>query len=317
MSGPARKVIIDCDPGIDDAIALCLALFEPSLEILAVTSVEGCVSAHQANRNVQAILEQLDPQRLPRLGAATPAENAPAVNTRFLHGDSGLGSLSWEVSELHHQHPSEKVIADIVRANPGDVTIIALGPLTNIARAFQRDPGLVGLIDRLIIMGGSMTGVGNITASAEFNIYYDPQSARSVFRSKTTKTLIPLDITRQVVWYMDLLEEIPDVSTRAGRLLRGLLPYAFRSYRQQLGQESIQLNDVIAMMAAISPELIQAEEMAGDVEIQGELTQGMTIFDRRPQPEWSCNMEVATVIDVPRIRQTMIDGLKRAGRLTQ
>ena len=317
MSMPIRKVIIDCDPGIDDAVALCLALFDPDIEILAITSVEGCVSAHQANRNVQSILEQLDPDRHPRLGAASPAENAPAVNTRFLHGDSGLGNLNWNVSELHHQHPSEKVIADTVRANPGDVTIISLGPLTNIARAFQRDPGLAELINRLIIMGGSMTGVGNITASAEFNIYYDPHSARAVFRSKTTKTLIPLDITRQVVWYMDLLETIPRVTSRAGRLLRGLLPYSFRAYRQQLGQECIQLNDVIALMAAISPELIQAEEIAGDVEVQGELTQGMTIFDRRPQPEWSCNMEVAKVIDVPRIRQNVIDGLQRAGELTE
>ena len=317
MSGPARKVIIDCDPGIDDAIALCLALFEPTLDVLAVTAVEGCVSAHQANRNVQGILEQLDPSRIPRLGATSPSENSPAVNTRYLHGDQGLGNVSWEVSELHHQHPAEKIMADIIRANPGDVTIISLGPMTNIARAFQRDPGLVPLVDRLFIMGGSLTGIGNITANAEFNVYYDPPSARSIFRSRTTKTLLPLDITRQVVWYMDLLDEMPSVASRVGRLLKGLLPYAFRSYRQQMGQEGIYLNDVIALMVAVHPDLVQTEELAGDVEETGELTRGMTVFDRRPQPEWTCNMEVATVIDVPRVRELTIQALQRAGRLTE
>ena len=312
----ARKVIIDCDPGIDDAVALCLALFEPRLEVVAVTATEGNIWAEQATRNVQAIIEQLDPPRLPRIGVASPGDNTPTVDARHIHGNDGLGNSGFEVSELHHQHPSEKIISDEVRAAPGDITIIALGPLTNIARAFSRDRELPGLVDRLIIMGGSVGGIGNVTAAAEFNIYCDPRSARSVFRSLTTKTLIPLDATRQVGFTMDFLDELPDESTRAGDFLRKILPFAFRAYHQQLGQESIHLHDAVAMVAAIHAELFTTTEMAGDVETTGELTAGATIFDRRSNAQWRPNMEVAVEVDVAAVKDCIMRGIIHAGQST-
>ena len=145
----AKKVIIDCDTGIDDAVALCVALFDPRLEVLAITATEGCVEADQATKNLQLILELLNPPRFPRLGLATPAESRPPVDTRYLHGDNGLGNVDLgEIPSLHHGRPSAKVIADTIRANPGDVTIISLGPQTNIAAAFRRDPSLVALVDQ-------------------------------------------------------------------------------------------------------------------------------------------------------------------------
>lgn len=301
----ARKVIIDCDPGIDDAVALVAALASPELEILAITAVEGCVHADQASRNVQAIIEQLDPRRLPRLGFASPADEAPAVDTRYLHGDDGLGNSLFSVSQLHHRHASEKLIGDIIRAYPHQVTIIALGPLTNIARAFQREPQLPELTHRLIMMGGSVSGVGNISATSEFNVFFDPKSAREVFQSRVTKTLIPLDTTRQVTFGLDFLDQLPPISSRAGMLLRSLLPYSFRSYRQQLGCEDICLNDAVALIAATSPELFETEEMAGEVEVLGELTRGMTIFDRRMRREWSINMEVATSVHAREVKREL------------
>lgn len=307
-----RKVIIDCDPGIDDAVALCMALFDPRLEVVAVTAVAGNVSAEQASRNVQAIIDQLDPPRFPRLGAATAAEDAPSVDARHLHGEDGLGNAFFPVSQLHHQHPSEKIICDEVRAAPEQVTIIALGPLTNIARAFQRDPALPSLVNRIIMTGGSINGIGNVTPAAEFNIYYDPLSARAVFRSPTTKTLVPLDVTRQVVLTLGLLEELPDELTRAGCFLRRTLPFAFRAYHQQLGQESIHLQDAVAMTAALHPELFETRELAGDVETGGELTTGATIFDRRPNAEWRANMEVAIEVDAAAVRDCIVRGLQQA-----
>lgn len=311
-----RKVIIDCDPGIDDAVALCMALFDPRLDVLAVTACEGCVSADQATRNLQAIIERIDPVRFPRIGCASPAEDAPAVDTRYLHGDDGLGNSGFQVSRLQHRHPSEKVIADVIRANPGDVTIIALGPLTNLARSFQRDPGLPGLVDRVLMMGGCLNGIGNITPAAEFNIYYDPKSARSIFRSRTTKTLIPLDVTRQVILNIDLLNDLPASHTRIGSFLRKILPYAFRTFHQQLGQESITLNDAIAVMAATESGLFETEELAGDVETTGELTRGVTVFDRRVKTDLRPNMEVATGIDAEKARDLLRTQLKRAGECT-
>ena len=178
-----RKVIIDCDPGIDDAVALTMALFDPRLEVVAVTAVAGNVSAEQATINVQAVVEQLDPPRYPRLGAAAPPDHAPYVDSRHLHGADGLGNAGLAVSKHARQHPAEKLICDEIRAAPGEVTLLCLGPLTNVARAMARDAELLSLVGRIVIMGGSVKCVGNVTACAEFNIYCDPASARTVART--------------------------------------------------------------------------------------------------------------------------------------
>ena len=144
-----------------------------------------------------------------------------------------------------------KVICDEVRAAPGDVTIVATGPLTNIAAALQQQPDLASLIGHLIILGGTLAGPGNVTAAAEFNIYCDAEAARAVFRSPVTKTLIPIDVTSRVMFGFDLLEKIPDGDSRRGELLRRILPGAFRAYRQQLGVEGIHLHDAVAIVAAL------------------------------------------------------------------
>jgi inosine-uridine nucleoside N-ribohydrolase len=230
-----------------------------------------------------------------------------------MQGDDGLGNAGFVVSQLQHLRPSEKVICDAVRAAPEQVTIICLGPLTNLARAFRRDPGLPELVDRIIMVGGSVNGVGNVTPAAEFNMYYDPVSARAVFRSPTTKTLVPLDVTRQVVLTFDIVEQLPSDSTRAGSLLRRVVPFAFRAFHQTLGQESICLHDSVALTAAVHPELFETADMAGDVETRGELTTGATVFDRRPNYAMRANMEVATKVDAAAVTDCIMRGLARAG----
>ncbi len=162
-------------------------------------------------------------------------------------------------------------------------------------------------------MGGSLSSQGNATAAAEFNTYFDPQAARAVFRSMSTKTLIPLDVTRQVVWDIGLLDHLPDQFSRAGALLHKLIPFAFRAYHQHLGQESIHLHDAVALLAACQEELFEMEEMAGDVETSGDLTTGVTVFDRRPNREWRRNMEVATHIDAVSARDCIMRGFAHAG----
>ena len=308
-----RKVIIDCDMGTDDAVALSMMLFASSLEIVAITATEGCVTAEQANNNLQAIVNELDPDRYPRLGLACAANDAPPVNTSFLYGEDGLGNAGFEVSQLQHLHPSEKLIIDSVRSHPNEITIVCLGPLTNLARAFQRDPALPSMIDRVVMTGGTLAGVGNITPAAEFNFYFDPQSARQVFQSRTTKTLIPLDVTQRVEFGIEMLEKLPCENTRTGYFLRQILPFAFRSYRQQLGRERIKLNDAIGALAVIEPRLFEYDEMGGDVETEGELTRGASVFDRRDPPEWRTNMEVATSINVTSAHQLLIEQLSNSG----
>lgn len=302
--------------GTDDAVALCLALFDNRLEVLALTATEGCVDSQQANNNLQAILGELDPDRYPRLGMAVAAENAPPVNTSYLYGSDGLGNAGFEVSQLQHLHPSEKLIIDTVRDNPDEVTIVCLGPLTNLARAFQRDPALPSMVDRIVMTGGTLAAAGNVTAAAEFNFFFDPVSARSVFQSKTTKTVIPLDVTGQVNFGLDSIEELPTDSNRIGSFLRNILPFAFRAYRRQLGHEGISLNDAVGMLAVLEPRLFEFEEFHGDVETEGELTRGATIFDRRTPAESRPNMEVATALDVNAAQQQILDLLMLAGNST-
>jgi purine nucleosidase len=307
----ARKIILDMDPGIDDAVALCLALSDPSLEVVAVTATGGAVSPDQATLNVQAIVEQLDPPRWPRLGTAL-SDQLLRIDGPHLFGSDGLCGAHFPVAQRHHRHSSVKVICDEVRTAPGEVTILSTGPLSNIAAALQQQPDLAGLVGHLIILGGTLAGPGNVTAAAEFNIYCDADAARTVFRSAITKTLIPIDVTRRVMMNFDLLEKIPEDDSRCAALLRKLLPGAFRAYRQYLGLEGIHLHDAVAVTAAVRPDLFTMEQMYGDVEIDGTLTYGATVFDRRRQPQSQPNMDVAVDMDAASVSDCIVRSLMQA-----
>ncbi len=309
----ARKVILDVDPGIDDALAVALALFDPELDVVAVTATGGNVSPHQATLNVQMLVELLDPPRLPRLGAAL-TDSTLADDGRLIHGADGLGNAGFPVAELHNMHPADKVLCDEVRAAPEQITIIACGPLTNIARAIQRDSNFASLVGRLIVVGGTVSAPGNATPAAEFNFFCDPLAARIALRSRMTKTLLPLDVTSQLVMTFDWLDSLPDESTRIGALLHRILPFAFRSHRQALGLEGIYIDDALGVIAAAHPELFETRDMAGDVETQGELTMGASIFDRRQAQQWRANVDVAVTIDTPAVKDCILRTLSTAAR---
>jgi purine nucleosidase len=205
-----------------------------------------------------------------------------------------------------------KVICDEVRSAPGEVTIVATGPLTNIASALQQQPDLASLLGHLIMIGGTLGGPGNVTAAAESNMYCNAEAARAVFHSPVTKTLIPIDLTSRVVLSFDLLERIPDGNSRAGELLRQILPGAFRAYRQHLGVEGIFVHDAVAIVAALEPDLFTTERMYGDVEIDGTLTYGATVFDRRRNPDSRPNMDVAVEMDTAAVTDCIVRWLTRA-----
>jgi purine nucleosidase len=310
-----KKMILDMDPGIDDAIALCIALFDPALEVVAVTAVGGNAPPAQTSRNVQAIIAELDPPRMPRIGAAIPPEVGLRVESRHqLYGPDGLGGVALPLAELHHTRPADKVICDEIRAAPEAVTLVALGPLTNVARAMQLYPELPSALGGLVMAGGTVSGPGNITAAAEFNMYCDPASAQTVFRSPMTKTLVPLDVTNRVVLTYDLFNQLPDESTRVGRFLRKILPPIFRGYRQEFGLEGIHVHDTVTLMAVLHPELFTMQGMAGDVETMGELTTGATVFDRRRIPASRHNMEVVVDLNVDEVVRRLIARLHEAAR---
>ncbi len=309
-----RKVILDLDPGIADAVALAMALYEPRLEVVAVTACAGNVSPEQATRNLQGLIEYLDPPRWPRLGAAPTGEENWLPDHQELYGPRGLGPLNLPVAELHHLHPADKVIIDEVRAAPDQVTILCLGPATNLAAAMQRDPAVAGLIGRVVLCGGTYADPGDVGPVVEFNMLCDPLAAQRVFHSRTTKTLVPLDAARQLEFGIELLQLIPQEQTRLGRLLHPMLGYLFRAYRERQGMEGVFLPEVIALTQLVRPELFQTTFVAGDVETSGELTQGATVFDRRVRPQWKPNIDVVTRIEPQQVMRYVIDALHQAAR---
>jgi len=308
-------VILDVDPGIDDAVALAIALFDPRLDVLAVTATGGNVDPAQATANARTIVGLLDPPRLPRIGVAAHDVPLPDRGTS-LHGSDGLGGADLPQARLHGGHPSEKVILEIVKAHPGEVTILALGPLTNLARMIAREPSLAELVGEVVISGGTAFGRGSTTPVADFNFFANPAAARHVIREPMTKTLVPLETTAQVVLGFDLLEQLPSESSRAGAMLHRVLPHAFRAHRQILGTEGICLHDVVALVSLLHPELFERATVGADVETGGELTTGMLVVDRRSGNRWKRNVDLLVEVDAAAVHDCILRGLDRAGQCT-
>ena len=308
----ARKVIIDTDMSVDDAVALSMVMFDSRFDVVAITATEGCVPAAQANHNLQAFLTRVDPDKWPRIGMATQTEDAPAVNTRYLYGDDGLGNSDFEVADRQHASNSEKLISDCVRANPDEITVLCLGPLTNLARAIRREPQLATLIDRVVIIGGSTDGTGNVSPCAEFNFYFDPCAAREVLNSRAACILVPLNLSNQVTFGVGFLDELPSSNSRVGDFLRQVMPYTIRAWRQQLGMERFPIHDAVGALAMLEPQLFSFEEMASDIETVGELTRGFLVLDSRPQQELRRNVDVAVEVR-DEASQYIIDQLVMAG----
>ncbi len=219
---------------------------------------------------------------------------------------------NFQVAELANRHLSVKVLGDEIRKAPGDITVVATGPLSNISDLLRYDPDLARTIGHLIILGGAVEAPGNVTAAAEFNIYCDSEAARQVFKSPVTKTLIPIDVTNQVMLGFDFLDRMKARDSSTSRLLQRILPGAYRSVRQHLGLEGIPVHDAVAVVAAMRPALFTTSRLHGDVETAGELTHGATIFDRRSTTAEQPNMDVATEIDATAVEAAIVETLERA-----
>ena len=311
-----KKVIIDCDPGIDDAVALTMALFDPRLQVLAVTACGGNVPADQASCNLQSLVQLLDPARLPKIGVASKDIVLPS-SPFSLHGNDGLGGLNLPQTNLHGARSAEKVICETLREYPHEVTIIALGPLSNVSRAFSRDPSLIDLVDSIIMSGGTLYGHGNATPVADVNFFCDPHAAQHVVHEHISTTLVPLETSRQMVFGFDVLDQLPPVSSRAGRILHRMLPHYFRAHRQLLGSEGIVMHDVVALVAATNPELFDRERATADVEIAGNLTTGMLVLDRRHNTNVRGNVDMLVDCDSTAVGDCVLRGLALAGSQTE
>jgi inosine-uridine nucleoside N-ribohydrolase len=307
----ARKVILVADPGIDGAFAATLALFDPELDVLGIAATAGNVSADQASRNVQIVVEQVDPPRWPRIGAALPIDYD--VDGTRLHGPGGLGGITFPCAQLHHQHSSDKLLIDLIRQDPKEVTVIVLGPLTVLARAFDRDTELPAMVQRLVCVGGAWHQPGNASAVAEFHFYCDPVAARQVLASGVPLTLLPLDVTRKVVFSPSDLLELPAPESRACRFLRHIVPHGIRMTSNLYGIEGFHLKDVLGVIAVAMPEVFTTKPVDVDVETRGELTRGMSVVDVRSERKGQTNVDMAIDLDIGPVRQYIERTLRQTG----
>jgi len=296
-----RKLIIDLDPGIGDAVATVLALLDPELDVLALTATAGAVPAHVATRNLHSIVAQVDPPKWPRIGSAAATAGWPAPECEAylapLNGPTGLGVVEGFAPELHHRHESVKVLVDLVRAHPHQVHLLTLGPLTNVAAACDRESEFLELLGGFVCLGGSVSAGGDITAAAEANFYLDPHAAQNVLRRPQAKTLIPLDIANTTVVTFENFNRLSLGQSPATAFLKQLLPFYFRAHHQFLAMEGVRLKEVVALAAIARPDLFRLQPMQVDVEVRGDLTRGASVCERRPQFVDRSNTAVAVESD--------------------
>jgi inosine-uridine nucleoside N-ribohydrolase len=298
----ARKVILVSDPGIDGAFAITLALYDPQLDVLALAATAGNVGPEQATENVQILIEHLDPPKWPRLGEALPV--AYDINRLNLHGPTGLGGANFECAQLHHHHPADKVIVDHVYQHPGEVTLIVLGPCTVVARALDRDPHLPRALQQIIIVGGTWQEPGNAGPVSEFHFSCDPAAARQVLKARVPITLVPLDVTRKALFSPTELMDIPSGDSRGCQFLRKIAPFGIAATAQHYAIEGFHLKDILGIAALAVPSAFKTRVVTVDVEVCGELTRGMSVFDFRPERA-EPNVTLAVEVDMKLVRHYM------------
>jgi inosine-uridine nucleoside N-ribohydrolase len=310
----SRKVVLVTDPGIDGAFAVALALLDPDLDVIGLAATAGNVPWEQATRNVQILVEQIDPPRLPRVGAALAVEYD--VDGRRLHGPEGLGAESFPCAQLHHSHSSDKLLVDLVRQEPKQVSVIVMGPLTVVARAIDRDVEFPSLVERIVCLGGAWREPGNASAAAEFHFFCDPIAARQVLKCGAPITLIPLDVSRQILFSPTDLLELPAAESRTCRFLRRIVPYGIGATSNVYGIEGFHLEDVLGIAAVSQPDTLTSRPTVVDVETRGELTRGMSVVDSRPEFRQEPNVDMATKVDIGAVRKYMDRVLSLSGDLT-
>jgi inosine-uridine nucleoside N-ribohydrolase len=306
----ARKVIIVADPGIDTAFAVALALNDPSLDVVGVLPTAGNVSADQATANVHTLVDVMDPPKRPRLAAALPARYE--TDGLDLHGPGGLGGATFPCATRHTLHPADKVLCELARESPREVTVVNLGPLTTLATALDRDPELPAVLDQTVLIGGAWREAGNAGPVAEFHVALDPEAARRVLAAELHPLLIPLDVTRKLVFSPTDLLELPNPESRTCRFLRQIVPFGIRASSNLYGIEGFHLSDVLGVAALAVPAAVTSDAHHVDVETRGHLTRGMTVVDTRAAPAGPANARVATGVAVADVREYILKTLKNA-----
>jgi len=277
-----RKIIIDTDPGQDDAVAILLALGSPEeLEVLGIVAVAGNVRVAQNAHNALQILEVAGRPDIPVYVGSERPMRQPLVTAEYVHGSTGLDgpTLPSPVTPLQAQHGVDYIIDALNAHAPGEITLCCLGPLTNIAMAMVKAPAIVPRIKEIVLMGGGCFEGGNITPAAEFNIYVDPEAADVVFRSGVPITQIPLDVSHSMLTTKARVQRFRDIGNRTGVVTAEMLDFFERFDVNKYGWDGGPLHDPCVIAYLLKPELFQGRLCNVAVETGSELTRGMTVVD--------------------------------------
>jgi inosine-uridine nucleoside N-ribohydrolase len=302
-------LLIDCDPGLDDAIALLTAAHLANL--VGITTVHGNVSIEHTTHNALAV-SQVAALGVPvHRGAARPLVNEP-MDAAYVHGATGLGSV--EIPDISRSIASDDAIGFILDTSHSidGLHLLAIGPLTNVALALQADPTLPRRLAGLTIMGGATVG-GNVTATAEFNIWADPEAADIVFRLGGPLTMVGLDVTHQVLLGSTEQDQLRAAATPASILAADLLDYAVKRSGELWGWVGAPIHDACAVLAVTHPELFGGRLRLVAVELAGTHTRGMTVVDDRAEGSDEAHIHVLRTVDAPAVIRHIVDSVIALG----
>ena len=290
-----RPIIIDCDPGQDDAVNILLALAAPEeLDVLGLTTVAGNVPLEKTQRNARILCELAGkPDVKVFAGCAHPLER-PLVTAEYVHGQEGIdgADIVEPTVPLQEQHAVEFIIETLMASDNDSITLVPTAPLTNIAAALLQEPKIAPKIREIVLMGGAFREGGNVTPCAEFNVYVDPHAAKVVFECGRPIVAMPLDVTHQVLGTPPRVKAIGDLGTKVARNVKGMLEFFNRYDVEKYGVEGGPLHDPCTVAYLLKPELFRGKRVNVVVETSSELTMGETVVDfwgvtdRAPNAEW-------------------------------
>jgi len=276
-----RKIIIDTDPGQDDAVAILLALASPELDVLGITAVAGNVPLSLTEKNARIICELADRTDVKIYAGCEAPMGRKLVTAEHVHGKTGLDGIDLpEPHMLLQDGHAVDFIIETLRAEPaGTVTLCPLGPLTNIGEAFAKAPDIIEKVQQIVLMGGAYFEVGNITPAAEFNIYVDPEAADIVFKSRIDLVVMPLDVTHKALTTRPRIDALRAIGSKVGDAVASWTDFFERFDMAKYGSEGAPLHDPTVIAYLLDPKLFSGRHINVEIEVLSDLTRGMTVAD--------------------------------------
>ena len=301
-----HKIILDCDPGHDDAIAILLAARHPEIDLLAITTVAGNQSVEKTTRNALKVCSLANIRHIPiAMGMDRPLVR-PAKHAPDIHGESGMDGpqIPDPHIELDPRHAVDLLI-ELLLSSDGDITLVPTGPLTNIAAALRREPAIVPKIKAISLMGGAI-GLGNVTPSAEFNIHTDPEAADIVFTCGRPITMVPLEVTHQALATPEVTARLRAAQRPVATFAADLLVFFAGTYRNVFGFPAPPVHDPCAIAAVVDPTILHAHNMYVAIEMTGAWTTGRTVCDIYGKLGKAPNARVGYALEVERFWEMLI-----------